>query len=152
MLADALTSIFAIAALCLGKWAGLWFLDPLMGLVGAIVIGWWAVGLARSAAKQLLDAVPSEARVRSIRNALEKIDDVKVADLHVWELGPGRAGCIVSLVTSTPRDVSYYQNVVRSAHAVAHLTIEIHRCSRAHSPSTISETVGLSAAQTTPLS
>jgi len=132
ILADALTSLFAIFALTLGKWAGVWFLDPMMGVVGGVVISWWAVSLCRQASRQLLDVVSSPAHEGRVRERLQQIDDVQVADLHVWELGPGRRSCIVSLVTSVPRDVAYYRAKVLEALPVAHLTIEIHRCELRH--------------------
>jgi len=132
VLADALTSVMAIVALGLGMWAGLWFFDPLMGLVGGVVITWWAIGLCRQASGQLLDVVSSTKHERVVRSKLEGIDDVRVADLHVWELGPGRRSCIVSIVTSTPREVSYYRDTVLGALALAHLTIEIHQCALPH--------------------
>ena len=132
ILADALTSLLAIAALSLGEWANLWFLDPLIGFVGAAVIIWWAVGLCRQASRQLLDVVSSPSHEQVVRQRLESIDDVRVADLHVWELGPGRRSCIVSIVTADPRDVAFYRDTVLDALPVAHLTIEIHRCDLAH--------------------
>lgn len=132
ILADALTSVMAIVALSLGKWAGLWFLDPLTGIVGGVVIVWWAISLCRQASGQLLDVVSSPRHEQVVRRQLEAIDDVRVADLHVWELGPGRRSCIVSVVTSTPRDVAYYRQQVLDALPVAHLTIEIHRCGLPH--------------------
>ncbi|HWU88879.1 MAG TPA: CDF family Co(II)/Ni(II) efflux transporter DmeF [Kofleriaceae bacterium] len=132
ILADALTSLLAIVALSLGKWAGLWFLDPVTGVLGGVVITWWAVSLCRHASRQLLDVVSSPAHERLVRERLEAIDDVRVADLHVWELGPGRRSCIVSLVTSVPRDVAYYREKVLEALPVAHLTIEIHKCGLLH--------------------
>jgi cation diffusion facilitator family transporter len=132
ILADALTSVLAIAALSLGWWAGLWFLDPLMGLIGGGVITWWAVSLCRQASRQLLDVVSSPRHEQIVRQRLEAIDDVRVADLHVWELGPGRRSCIVSVVTAQPREVSAYRHAVLSALDVAHLTIEIHQCGLSH--------------------
>lgn len=132
IVADALTSVLAIGALSLGWWAGLWFLDPLMGLVGGAVITWWAVGLCRQASRQLLDVVSSPRHEQIVRERLEAIDDVRVADLHVWELGPGRRSCIVSLVTARPREVAAYRNAVLSVLDIAHLTIEVHRCELAH--------------------
>ena len=132
ILADALTSLLAIAALSLGAWADLWFLDPAMGLVGGAVITWWAIGLCRQASRQLLDVVSSPIHEQVVRQRLEAIDDVRVADLHVWELGPGRRSCIVSIVTAAPRDVAFYRGAVLGALDVAHLTIEIHRCELAH--------------------
>src|SRR5690606_26952177 len=118
--------------LALGKYAGLWYLDPMMGLVGGIVITVWAISLCRQASRQLLDVVSSPKHEEVVRRQLEAIDDVRVADLHVWELGPGRRSCIVSVATSTPRDVSFYRDAVLGALPVAHLTIEIHRCELPH--------------------
>jgi cation diffusion facilitator family transporter len=132
IVADALTSILAIAALCAGKYAGLWFFDPAMGLVGGAVITWWAVGLCRQASRQLLDVVSSPTCERVVRERLEAIDDVRVADLHVWDLGPGRRSCIVSIVTARPREIDDYRDAVLGALQVAHLTIEIHRCELPH--------------------
>jgi cation diffusion facilitator family transporter len=132
IIADATTSVLAIGALSLGWWAGIWYLDPLMGLVGGVVITWWAVGLCRQASRQLLDVVSSPRHEQIVRQRLEAIDDVRVADLHVWELGPGRRSCIVSVVTATPREVTDYRDAVLSALDVAHLTIEIHQCGLPH--------------------
>ncbi len=67
-----------------------------------------------------------------VREQLEAIDDVRVADLHVWDLGPGRRSCIVSLVTSTPRETDFYRTAVLRALDVAHLTIEITQCTLPH--------------------
>ena len=110
ILADAMTSVLAIVALALGMWAGLWYLDPRWACVGGVVIIWWAIGLCRQASGQLLDVVSSpRARGRRAPASSRRIDDVRVADLHVWELGPGRRSCIVSIVTSSPRDVDFYR-------------------------------------------
>ncbi len=132
IMADAFTSLLAIIALGLGKWGGLWYLDPAMGLVGGFVITLWSISLCRQASGQLLDVVSSTKHEDVVRRQLEAIDDVRVADLHVWELGPGRRSCIVSVVTATPRDVDFYRDAVLGALPVAHLTIEIHRCELPH--------------------
>jgi len=133
ILADAMTSLLAIAALAIGAWNNnLWYLDKLMGVVAGVVIIWWAAGLCRQASRQLLDVVSSPKHEQVVRKQLEAIDDVQVADLHVWELGPGRRSCIVSLVTSSPREVEFYRKRVLDALPIAHLTIEIHRCALPH--------------------
>lgn len=132
ILADAMTSILAIGALAAGRYAGLWYFDPLMGFIGGGVIVWWAVSLCRQAGRQLLDVVSSPTCEGVVRKQLEAIDDVRVADLHVWDLGPGRRSCIVSLVTSTPRETDFYRDAVLRALDVAHLTIEIHQCTLPH--------------------
>ncbi len=132
MLADALTSVLAIVALLAGRYAGWWFLDPAMGIVGGVLVIRWAIGLCRDASRLLLDTVPSRALADKIAKRLEAIDDVRVADLHLWEIAPGKQGCIVSLVTAEPRDVEFYRGSILEEVAVAHLTVEVHRCSRGH--------------------
>jgi cation diffusion facilitator family transporter len=132
IVADASTSLLAIGALCAGKYAGLWYFDPAMGLVGGVVIAWWAVSLCLQTARQLLDVVSSPTCERVVRERLEAIDDVRVADLRVWDLGPGRRSCIVSIVTARPREIDEYRHAVLGALEVAHLTIEIHRCDLPH--------------------
>lgn len=83
-----------------------------MGIVGGIVIMRWSIDLCRRASRQLLDLVPSRDVANRIREQLEAIDDVRVADLHVWELGPKRQSCVVSLVTSTPRDTEHHRSII----------------------------------------
>ena len=127
VLADAFTSVLAIAALVGGRYAGWKFLDPLMGIVGGAVILRWSVGLCRGAARQLLDMVSSPALAQTIRKRLE-VGDVRVADLHLWELAPGRRGCIVSLVTEAPEDTAVYKSRLDGVEGIAHLTVEVQRC------------------------
>lgn len=128
VLADALTSVLAIAALLFGRYAGWTWMDPAMGVVGAVFISKWAWELCRSAGRQLLDVSPAPEIERDVREALEKIDDVKVADLHVWELGPQRRGCIAAIVTSNPRAAGYYRDAIQRRCKFSHLTVEVHRC------------------------
>ena len=132
VLADAMTSVLAIGALVLGRYAGAWYLDPIAGAVGGAVVLSWSISLCRAAGRQLLDVVPDREHEKTLRAKLEAVDDVKIADLHVWELGPGRRGCIVSLVTAQPRDIDYYRGVILDAVPMAHLTVEVHCCSRVH--------------------
>ena len=127
VLADAFTSVLAIAALLGGRYLGWRFLDPMMGIVGGVVILRWSIGLCRGAARQLLDMVASPALADKIRRKLE-VDDDKVADLHLWELAPGRQGCIVSIVTDAPKTTAAYRSVLGEFKDIAHLTIEVHRC------------------------
>lgn len=128
VLADALTSVLAIAALCGGRWLGWTWLDPAMGVLGAALISKWAWELCRSAGKQLLDVSPAPELERALREELERVDDVRVADLHVWELGPDRRGCIAAIVTSNPREAGFYRAVIQRQASFAHLTVEVHRC------------------------
>jgi len=127
VVADAFTSVLAIAALLGGQYLGWEFLDPAMGLVGAVVILRWSAALCRGAARVLLDMLPPGEVDAAVRAALEEIDDVRVADLHVWTLGPGRLGGLASIVTATPRDAEAYRDAVRRKVPLAHLTVEVHR-------------------------
>lgn len=128
VVADALTSLLAIGALLAGRYLELELLDPAMGLLGGALIGRWALGLGGASARRLLDVTPSEQLKAQVATALEQIDDVRVADLHVWELGPERRGCLVTVVTGAPRATSFYRDRVLEAASFAHLTVEVHRC------------------------
>jgi cation diffusion facilitator family transporter len=131
VLADALTSVLAIAAL-LAAWAYGWtWLDPAVGVLGALVIAHWSWRLIRESGAVLLDAAPDRALERAIRERLEVGHD-RIADLHVWRLGPGHQGAIVSLVSDAPEPVEHYRARLDSLPQLSHLTIEVHRCPDAH--------------------
>lgn len=127
VLADALTSVFAIVALLSGRFFGWVWLDPVMGVVGALVIASWSVGLIRSSGAVLLDTVPSQNLSRTIRRRLETGGD-RVTDLHLWRLGPGHTGVIASIITDHPEDPSVYKERLREIAGLSHVTIEVHRC------------------------
>jgi cation diffusion facilitator family transporter len=132
VLADALTSILAIASLLAGWLLGWGFLDPVTGAAGGLVVLRWGIGLCRVSGRQLLDACPSPDLEARIRAQLESVDDVHVADLHLWQLGPGRRSCVASLVSATPREPSFYRELVRKVTDLSHVTVEVHRCSEGH--------------------
>ncbi len=125
VLADALTSILAIVALLLGGAYGWLWLDPAMGLVGALIIARWSWGLVRDAGRVLLDYVPdNEDLPDEIRQALEGGGE-RITDLHVWQLGPGHHGAIVALVSDEPKAPSYYREKLAHIHDLSHVTIEV---------------------------
>ncbi|MDK1492307.1 CDF family Co(II)/Ni(II) efflux transporter DmeF [Sinorhizobium sp. 7-81] len=127
VLADALTSILAIVALAAGSLYGWLWLDPLMGVVGALVIARWSAGLIRDAGSVLLDYIPAgEDLPGQIRAAIERDGD-RITDLHVWQLGPGHHGAIVSLVTKSPQSPSLYRDKLRHLHELSHVTVEVER-------------------------
>lgn len=128
VLADALTSVLAIGALLAGKLAGWGFVDPLVGVLGAIVIGRWAIGLVRDSARVLLDAEIGPAERESLRRAIEADADNRVADLHVWRVGPRHLAAIVSVVTHDPRPPEHYKALLRDRRDLVHVTVEVHRC------------------------
>jgi len=128
VVADALTSVLAIGALVAGRYLGWTFLDPVMGIIGAIVILRWGLGLVRDTSRPLLDATGCEESEARVRTVLEALDDVKVADLHLWEVGPRRKGCVVAIVTSKPREARIYREAILAELPLAHLTVEVHGC------------------------
>jgi cation diffusion facilitator family transporter len=131
VLADALTSVLAIVALLAGRFLGLNWLDPLMGLIGTAVILAWSWSLLRSAGAVLLDAVPNEALARTVRDQLEKNGD-KVADLHLWRLGPGHMGVIASIVSDQPQSPETYKARLAAVEGLSHITVEVRRCPHHH--------------------
>lgn len=124
VLADALTSVLAIGALLAGRYLGWVWMDPLMGIVGALVIARWAWGLMRDTSAMLLDR-SDEALAGKVRAVVEEQGDVRVVDLHVWRVGPQAHAAIVSVVAQP--DVS--SETIRARMAgrctLAHLTIEV---------------------------
>ncbi|TPJ77142.1 CDF family Co(II)/Ni(II) efflux transporter DmeF [Mesorhizobium sp. B2-6-2] len=125
VLADALTSVLAIEALLAGSIYGWLWLDPAMGLVGALVIARWSWGLIRDAGGVLLDYLsPAEDLPEEIRAAMETNTD-RITDLHVWQLGPGHHGAIVSLISSEPKAPSHYREKLAHIHDLSHVTIEV---------------------------
>lgn len=128
VLADALTSLLAIAALVAGKYLGWMWADALTGVLGSLVIARWSLGLLRETASVLLDAeIPGDRR-RAIQAAVEADGDNRVCDLHLWRVGPRHVAAIVSVVTHEPREPAHYKSLLRSFDDLAHVTVEVHRC------------------------
>lgn len=131
VLADALTSVLAIVALLLGRTNGWLWADPLMGVVGALVIARWSWGLIRDTGGILLDAVPHDDDVPGeIREAIEGNGD-RITDLHVWQVGPGHHAAIVSLVSPSPQPPSHYKGRLAHIHELSHITVEVERAGAA---------------------
>ena len=127
VLADALTSVLAIVGLSLAWGFGWNFMDPLVGLVGTVVILSWSVSLVRTAGSVLLDVVPDSALAQSIRERIE-IDGDRVADLHLWQLGPGHAAVIASVVSDFPQAPLVYKERLKGLAGLSHVTIEVNEC------------------------
>lgn len=125
VLADALTSVLAIVALLLGKWNGWNFLDPLMGIVGGLVIARWSWGLIRSTATTLVDAVPlTDDLPQEIRDTVETEED-RITDLHVWQVGPGHHAAIVAIHSQAPKAPAFYKQKLAAIHELSHVTVEV---------------------------
>jgi cation diffusion facilitator family transporter len=127
VLADALTSVLAIVALTAGRFLGWTWLDPVMGLVGTLVIAAWSFGLIRSAGAVLLDFVPNEKITARVRTAIEQDGD-RITDLHLWRLGPGHSSLILSVVSDHPRPPDVYKARLAGLPGLSHITVEVNAC------------------------
>ncbi|NUO20425.1 CDF family Co(II)/Ni(II) efflux transporter DmeF [bacterium] len=127
VLADALTSITAISALLAAKYFGWIWMDPVMGIVGSILVSSWAVRLLYDSGKVLLDRQAPQAIIEQIISSIEKDPGTKVADIHVWSIGPGLLSC--ELVVSTPYDHTpdHFKLLLPKNVGIVHSTVEIHK-------------------------
>lgn len=127
VLADAATSVMAIVGLALA-WSFQWaWMDPLVGIAGACAITIWSLGLIRDAGRVLLDIVPDQHAADEIRRRLETGDD-RVADLHLWQVGPGHLAVVASIVTHQPQPPSAYKAKLKGIAGLSHISIEIEVC------------------------
>ena len=126
VLADAATSVLAIAALLGGKLWGLAWLDPIMGLAGAVLIAIWARGLLRDSGRVLLDAEMDAPVVREVREVIEQGKvPARITDLHVWRVGRAKYACVVSLTTPSQMDGDYFRRELGVHEELAHVTVEV---------------------------
>ena len=128
VLADALTSVLAIFALLTAKYLGLIWMDPLMGIVGAILVSRWSIGLLRSTSAILLDKQGPEKIRTAIKDSIEKNDNNLVTDLHLWSIGPNIYCAIVSVVSYDPMPPEYYKALISPIPCLVHVTVEVHKC------------------------
>jgi cation diffusion facilitator family transporter len=128
VLADALTSLLAIMALVLGKYLGWNWLDPVMGIVGAIIITRWSYGLMKQSAPILLDASITEEDQAAIKAAIEQDSDNRICDMHIWRVGANHYAAIISLVTHYPKSTEHYKELLRKFKKLSHITVEVNVC------------------------
>jgi cation diffusion facilitator family transporter len=126
VLADAFVSVLAITGLILAKAYGWLWMDPLAGIIGAVVIANWSITLIRDTAGILLDVCPDEATRERVRRSIE-IDGDRVVDLHLWRLGPGHLAAVLAIATSKPRDATFYRGRLSSFACLSHITVEVTR-------------------------
>ena len=128
VLADAMTSLLAIVALVSGKYLGWNWLDPIMGIVGAIIITRWSYGLLKQTGPILLDASIEEEYQLKIKEAIEKDSDNRITDIHTWKVGANHYAAIISLVTHFPCATEHYKGLLSNFHKLSHVTIEVNEC------------------------
>jgi cation diffusion facilitator family transporter len=128
VLADALTSLLAIAALSTGKVFGWVWMDPATGIVGAVIITRWAAGLLTATGRVLLDRDVDPQVIAGIVGRIEAEADSRVSDVHVWRIGAGSLSAIVSIVTRHPRPPEHYKRLLAVFEELVHITVEVNRC------------------------
>lgn len=124
VMADAVVSVLVIAGLVLARLFGWLWLDPLAGIMGAIVIAAWSYGLVRDTGAILLDMVPDRAMAQRVQAAVESEGD-ELADFHLWRLGPGHLGAILSIVTTRNRGADFYRAKLARFRSLSHVTVEL---------------------------
>ena len=129
VLADAAVSLLIIGGLSLGWYFHWTFMDPVAGLVGAVVIATWSFSLVRDTGAILLDMTPDRAMAERVRETIEADGD-RLTDLHLWRLGPGHLGAILSVATRRQRGADYYQSLLRRFRALSHVTVQVQRQGR----------------------
>jgi cation diffusion facilitator family transporter len=126
VLADAAVSVLVIIGLVFGRFFGWTWMDPAVGLCGAVVIAAWSYGLVRDTGAVLLDMTPDRGMAERIRAIIETDGD-RLTDLHLWRLGPGHLGVIISVETREERGPDYYQALLSRFRALSHVTVEVQR-------------------------
>ena len=126
VLADALTSLLAIFALLAAKYFGWVWADPLMGIVGAILVARWSLGLLRSTATILLDRQGPDDLCDMVRHRIENDGDNRVVDLHLWAIGPQLYSATVSIVANEPKDPDHYKALIPAGTGIVHTVVEVH--------------------------
>ncbi|HUQ29646.1 MAG TPA: CDF family Co(II)/Ni(II) efflux transporter DmeF [Usitatibacter sp.] len=128
VVADAFTSVLAIAALSSGLWLGWSWLDPVMAIVGAGVILWWAKGLLADSARVLLDREMDSPIVVEIRKAIQSDGDAEIADLHVWRVGRASHAAVVTIVAERPLAPDAYRARLAGIASLMHVSVEVNQC------------------------
>jgi len=127
VLADALTSVLAIFALLAGKLGGLFWLDPVMGLVGALLVARWSIGLLHTTSRVLLDRQGPEHVCAEIRAAVEALEGSVVTDLHLWSVAPGMYNLMLVVTTSGPDTPERVRQRLPGGTGIVHTAIEVNR-------------------------
>jgi len=126
VIADAAVSVLAIGGLLLARYFGWLWMDPVAGIVGALVIANWSYVLIKAAGAVLMDVRPDDAVAQKVKAAVEKVGD-RVIDLHIWRLGPGHLGAVVSVMSRHPeRNPAFYHQLLGECKTFSHVTVEVN--------------------------
>ena len=136
VMADATVSVLVIIGLLLARAFGWLWMDPLAGIIGACVIASWSFGLVRDTGAILLDMNPDHNMADNLKRSIENEGD-QLVDLHLWRLGPGHLGAIVSVATAKQREQQYYRTKMARFRSLSHLTIEVRHITPAAASSAV---------------
>lgn len=128
VIADALTSVLAIIALLAGKYFALNWLDPAIGIVGALIIIRWAYSLLSETSALLLDRSIDANYLLAIKETIESNADNRIADIHIWRVAPNHFAVIISLISHKPQSPAYYKALLKAFDKLEHITIEVNQC------------------------
>ena len=128
VIADAFTSVLAIVALFLGKYFGWNWADPVMGIVGSLVILKWAYGLCKATVWELLDGNSKVIKEESIRDIFKDDSDVEITDLHIWRIAPSAHACEVMVYNNNPKGSEFYREKIQNSFNIEHLIVEERTC------------------------
>jgi len=131
VLADALTSVLAIVALFAAKYFGLTWMDPFMGLVGAVLVARWSLRLLKTTTAVLLDRSATEEARLAVKDAIERVDGNRVVDLHLWCIGLNLYSAVLTVVTVRPRAPEHYKALLPANLHIVHATVEVHAVAKA---------------------
>lgn len=132
VIADAAVSVLALVGLVTARSLGWLWMDPVMGLVGMVVIANWSWNLTRAAGSVLLDMQPAGGLGRQIRRRLESAGGDRIADLHLWRVGPGHNAAVVSVVSDRPQPPAAYKALLAGLPGLSHVTVEVLACPGEH--------------------
>lgn len=126
VVADAVTSVFAIIALFAAKYLDWGFLDAVLGIAGSILVAKWAIGLIKETGKTLLDAEMDHPVVEEIREVIAEFSVVEITDLHVWKVGKGKFSCILALATDSNLNADQVRKALSIHDEIVHISVEIN--------------------------
>src|SRR5439155_1278071 len=132
VMADAAVSILALLGLSAGRVLGWVWMDPVMGIVGMLVIANWSWSLVRASGAVLLDMQPRDGIAAAIAQRLEAGPHDRVSDLHLWRVGPGHSAAVVSLVSDRPEPPASYKARLAGIRGLSHVTVEVQPCPGKH--------------------
>ena len=128
VIADAFTSVLAIVALLLGKYYGWYWADPVMGIVGAVVILKWAYGLCKATLWELLDGNSKLISLDAVKSIFKHDDNIKVLDLHIWRIAPSAHACELVVSNTSLKGSDHYRSLITNEFDIAHMIIEEKIC------------------------